>query len=169
MAFPALCRTSACAALTLLLAGCAAQGSFPSLAPRAVERIGDEEPVVRSPNIPANPELAARVAELLAVARRGGAAYEAALPGTARAVSAAGAAGSESWIEAQQALSRLEAARGPTAEALVQLDRLRSERARQPTSEADFAALLGAIETVESMAQEQKARIERLQASLSAI
>lgn len=169
MPFPSLCRTFACAALAVLLAGCAAQGSFPSLAPRAVERIDEEAPVTVQPNVPANAELTARVAELLAEARRGEAAFEAALPATVRAVSASGAAGSEPWIEAQQALSRLEAARGPTEEALAQLDRLRSERARQPTDEADFASLLAAIETVESLAQGQRARLETLRARLSAI
>lgn len=155
--------------LTVLLAGCAARGPFPSLAPRAVERLGDGKPAVIPPAIPSEPGLAARVAELAAEARRGQVAFEAAFPAAAASVGRAGATASESWVVAQQAISRLEAARGPTLIALAQLDRLGVERASRPTSPADFQALLAALDSVAAMARAQTARIDRLRNALSPI
>lgn len=162
-------RFSLLSASLLLLAGCAAQGGFPSLAPRAVERIADEEPVTAAPVVPADAALRGLVAELIADARRGQAAFEAALPAAASAVSGAGPAGSEGWIAAQQAISRLEAARAPTTIALAALDRLRVERASRPINPADLQALLAAMETVTELARQQHARVDELRGSLSPI
>jgi hypothetical protein len=156
-------------ALLALAAGCAPEGSFPSLAPRAVERLSGEEPVRAQPSVPADPALSAEVAEILERARRGQTDFEAALPAARSAVARAGAPGSDAWVEAQQAVSRLEGARAETAAAVTQLDSLSIERAASPTNAADFQALLGAVEIAQSLADAQKAEIDRLQGQLRPI
>ena len=150
----------------LVLAGCAAEGPFPSLQPRPVEKLSMDEPVREVPVVAADLGLAARTAELLAEARRGQREFEAVLPAARARVRAAGAAASESWIEAQQAVSRLEAARALTVTALAQLDELAIERAARPTNAGQFQALLAAQEAAEELAQSQQAEIARLQAAL---
>ena len=154
------------AALLALAAGCAPQGSYPSLAPRPGERLSTDEPVRVRPEVAADPALAAEVAELLARARRGEAAFQAALPAARAGVARGGAAGSDSWIEAQQAVSRLEGARAETAAALALLDSLSIERAARPTNTADFQALLSAVDTAQALANAQKAEIDSLRGRL---
>lgn len=154
----------------LLLGGCAAQGDFPSLAPRAVESINyDEEPVREVPAVAPDPALAAQIAALLEQARQGQSAFEAALPAARASVGSAGAAASESWIAAQMAISRLESARGPTALALAELDQLALAHANRPINEGDFERLMAVVESVRAFAVAQKAEIERLRAALSAL
>lgn len=152
------------------MAGCAPQGSFPSLAPRAVEKADLNPPAPPPPpTVASDPALAARLAQLVDQARQGDAAFEAELPKARAAVEKAGAAGSDSWVVAQEAVSGLEAARAPTAAALTELDRLGVERgvAGTPTSASDQAAIAGAIETLRTMAQKQKEEIDRLAGRLS--
>jgi hypothetical protein len=158
-------------ALALPLAACASEGPFPSLAPRAVEK--EEAPVQAAPPAPvaADPRLAALLAELRARAREGHNQFQGALPGVERAAASAGAAGSEAWVEAQLAVSRLEAARAPVVSALAELDALLLARSNQaaPTNDADLAALQAAVAEVQAMADRQDSDIDRLAASLSAI
>ena len=121
------------------LAACAAPGPYPSLEPREVERryaAGDPERVPEpAPDLPV---LGGDVGAMLAEARRGDADFEQAVA-TARPLAArAGPGGSESWIAAQQALSRAEAARAPTVQALADLDAY----AVAQTSGSDLAAAL---------------------------
>ena len=152
----------------LLLAACAPQGDFPSLAPRAIETAPDEPAEQPSPPpAPADPVLAARVEELLAEAEAGQRDFAGAAPAAETAVARAGASGSESWVAAQQAVSRLQAARGGTVEALAALDRLAVERANQPTNPNDFQSVQSAIERASALAQTQSAVISRLQARLT--
>ncbi|HWT13773.1 MAG TPA: hypothetical protein VN231_13550, partial [Allosphingosinicella sp.] len=94
-------------------------------------------------------------------------AFAEAYGGAEAAVAAGGARGSEGWIEAQQALSRLEAARQPTTHALGELDRLAVGRIDMATSEEDFAFLNDALAAVERMAAGQQERLERLRERLS--
>src|SRR6478752_7981612 len=95
---------AAVAGLGAALAGCAAPGPYPSLAPRPIEKMLGEPgvPPVVAP-LPDDPAVAARVASLLGEARAGDSAFRAALPAAAKAVRGAGAVGSDRWIEAQQA------------------------------------------------------------------
>ena len=88
------------------------------------------------------------------------------LPAARARVSGAGAAGSEGWIEAQQAISRLEAARAPTVTALAGLDRLAIERAAGPTNSDQYRILIGADETAAALAEGQQAAIDRLRGAL---
>lgn len=168
---------------TPLLGACAAQSEFPSLAPRAVERDltggsapadcpGAEDvaaPVAEAPPPPVNPDpqLGTRVAELLAAARQGQAEFAEALPAADRAAARAGAAGSESWIAAQQEISRLEAARARTVDALAELDALAIRRSDASVSEPDYQAVLAATEEVRALAQTQQAELDRMAGRVS--
>lgn len=174
--------------LTLALAGgCAAPGPYPSLAPRAAEfglpggsaLIGCPVPrdpaaalagaaVQATPAVPSDPELRRRVAELLATARAGQAAFAAALPQAERRAASAGAPSSDAWVEAQQELSRLEAARARTAEALAELDALGLRPAAGPAvNEEDYAAILAAAGEVQALARAQDEAIARVSGQLA--
>lgn len=158
----------AVAAAGLALAGCRAAGPFPSLAQRSGERdLSTAEPVRPAPEVARDPALAARIAELERLARQGERDFEAALGPAQAAAGAAGAANSESWISAQEAISRLEAARAETSRALAELDQLALRRADLPTDAEDHSALLAALDRVEALAAGQQSRIDRLRAAVS--
>lgn len=149
-----------------LLAGCAPKGAFPSLGVRPVEQLSFDEPAREAPVVAEDRELTGRIAELSGRASRGQSNFAALLPPARSLASAAGAMGSESWIEAQQALSRLEAARALTISALAELDRLVIERAARPTNAGQYQELGNALERANSLAQAQQAEVDRLRASL---
>lgn len=123
------------AGISSVIGGCAADtSSYPSLARRAVEQHSD---VVAS--TPATPPVPAPVSAPLAEAIRGlggdadraDVAFRALLTTSSAVISSGiGAAdGSEEWAEANVALSRLEAVRGPAVLALAEIDRLAIEQA----------------------------------------
>lgn len=126
-------RSIAIAALPLLAACATADGKYPSLAIRDVERAQgqftpvpaaplDVPPVIASPSGP----LAGRLAELGTAAAASHKAFLASAPTATRlANAAAGAAiGSDGWAAAQVALADLDSARSATAVALADLDTL---------------------------------------------
>jgi hypothetical protein len=157
-----------------LLGACAPSGSFPSLAPRAAERAaatpapGDQAAAEPAPPA-ADPSLIARLDQLVAAAREGQQAFGPALVSAEAAIARAGAPRSESWIEAQLALSRLEAARSPSVAAQGDLDSLALERtqAGAPPNEADSAAIAAAAEQIKSLVAAQNEQLARLSARLS--
>ncbi|MET0248622.1 MAG: hypothetical protein ABW164_02710 [Sphingobium sp.] len=120
-------------AIALLLSGCAGgagQGSYPSLARRAVENAPVAAPAAAPLPVAADPSLDAEVARHLAQAEAGGNAFDkgyAAAERAARAASAA-AVSSEPWIAAQLAISGLESARNDSVSALASLDTLYVQR-----------------------------------------
>jgi hypothetical protein len=156
-----------------LLGACAQSGSFPSLAPRAAERAagapaaGGQAAAEPAPPA-ADPALGARLDQLVAAARQGQQAFGTALVPTEGAIARAGAARSESWIEAQLALSRLEAARSPSVTAQADLDAVVRERngGGAPPSEADAAAIAVAAEQIGSLVAAQNEQLARLSAHL---
>jgi hypothetical protein len=149
--------------LAASLAGCAAQGDYPSLAPRPAEREDwTEEPVHAAPAVAADPALRTQIAALLARAREGERAFAADLPAAERATAHIGPQGSDSWVEAQQAISRVEAARSRTDEAAAELHQLRLQRTGQPTSSADLAAIDAAIAEVATLTERQQQRFDRI-------
>ena len=150
----------------LLVAGCASGGDFPSLAPRPVEQLSMEEPIRVDPPVASDPALRSRIADLLARARAGDAAFERAYARAAPLARAAGGANSDSWVQAQEAISRAEVARTETTVALADLDRLAIERADAPTSEADHAALMEAQQFAQALANDQHRRLEGLRSRL---
>jgi hypothetical protein len=150
------------AMLAVCLAGCVSQGPFPSLAPRPAEQEDwSEEPVHAAPVVADDAALRGRIAALLAQAHDGERAFDADVPAAERAAAHVGAVGSDSWIEAQQAISRLQASRGRTDEAATELHQLRLTRSGQPSSAADLAALDAAIQEVGAIAERQQRRMDR--------
>ncbi|MFL6844239.1 MAG: hypothetical protein ACJ8ER_05090 [Allosphingosinicella sp.] len=156
-------------ALLALLAACAAPGPYPSLAPRPAEKAyaeGDEE---RQPTAqPDDPALAGEIDRLTAEARAGGGAFDSALGPAQAAVAAAGPSGSDSWVEAQEKISRVEAARARTTAALADLDAFAVERAKAGTlSPGDDARLHSALAEIQALADAQAAHLRRLEESLT--
>lgn len=157
-----------CAAAALLLAGCVSEGPFPSLAPRPEEsNFTTAEPVSSAPVASDDAQLRARIAAQVAQSLEGLTAFDAAYSAADRATAAAGNQSSESWVEGQQALSRLEAARNRTTTARAELDRIALERADLPTSEADLQMLDRALAEAERIALNQQVRLDQLRARLS--
>jgi hypothetical protein len=149
-------------------AACAPPGPYPSLEPRPIEKAlaaSEEEPVAA---VPADqPALPARIAALLGEARRGAAEFDAALPAAQAAAAGAGAPESDSWVEAQQALSRLEASGAMTGKALADLDALAlSETQARVLSPGDIERLEAAVREAQALAARQKAEAARIQARI---
>ena len=147
---------------TALLAGCITHGPWPSLAPRPDEGLTIEEPVREPPQIADDSALRVRINNLVAEARAGNAAFERDYDDAARTAARAGAEGSDSWMAAQQAFSRVEAARGRTGDAVAELHQLAVSRAGQPISPGDQAALEAAIDQADAVAAAQQARVNRI-------
>lgn len=149
----------------LCVAGCATGGAFPSLAPRAVEQLSFEEPIVVDPPVAADPALRSRAAALLAEARSGDGAYETAFAQALPRVRASGAVGSDSWVQAQEAISRVEAARGVTTTALANLDLLVAEQSDDPVNDETWAEIEQMRDAARALAAEQTRRLDQLKAS----
>ena len=151
-----------------LLAACAPAGPFPSLAMRPEERlVSVGEPRRPTVEAPEDPALRQRAASLLAEGRSGQRQFDADLPAAERATRSPGRMGSDSWVSAQQALSRLEASRSQTTTALAALDQLTTERADLPTNPADQAFLVEAMAELERIAGAQQSRIDGLRSRVS--
>lgn len=148
--------------------GCAAPGPYPSLAPRPAEKAYADDSEERKPiPRPDDPALAGAIDGLLAEAEAGAAEFDSAFPAAQAAASAAGAAGSDAWIEAQQALSRLEAARARTTAAQADLDRLAVERASAGIlGQSDSERLRRATAEIQALADAQADRLQHLGQSL---
>ena len=156
----------------LLLSACAApQAGEPSLAPRAAEAIDPRVPIPSDVVAgPADPALTARIADLMAQVRSGDAGFQSAAQDAERLAAGAGPAQSESWIEAQQALSALVAARAPVTQAIADLDALAANRlaASGGILPGDLAAIQAATTEAGAIGQRQADTIDRLQARLGA-
>ena len=163
-------RASIAAVIALGLSACAPVGGpFPSLQPRAAEAIDPRVPVPVAVNDrPVTPALASRLAELLGQARSGDGEFRPLAEQAQRLAADAGAAQSESWIVAQQALSAAVAARGPTARALGDIDALGANRLQTQggLSPADLAAIQEAGAEVGAIDQRQAAVVEDVQRRL---
>ena len=151
-------------AAAFVLTGCAADGAFPSLAVREAERVyAAGDPLQTTPDAPNRAGLGGRIAELLAAGGAGEDAFGRALAAAQPLAARSGAPGSESWIAAQQAISRAEAARAVTTRALGDLDQYSTEQARQgPLSTADFQRLTDALARLQAQAERQRQAVERL-------
>jgi hypothetical protein len=122
-------RTPAAIIPVLLLSACASGNAPPSLLPRAAEAIDPRIAVVKPMNDrPVDPALAGHLAELVSQARSSDATFQSAAAEARRLAEAAGAAQSETWIAAEQALTRAIAARDATVHALGDIDALGADR-----------------------------------------
>jgi hypothetical protein len=143
--------------------------TVPSLAPRAAENIDPRVPVDDGAvQMPVDAALAARLAELVGIARQGDSAFAAAAGEAQRLTAAAGAPQSESWVVAQQAVSAAVAARGPTARALGDIDALAAAALvkRGGIGPSDLAAIEGAAAEVGAIDRRQAGTIDALQRRL---
>jgi hypothetical protein len=152
------------------LAACSSSGGpFPSLQPRAAERIDPRVPVERPMNDrPATPALAARLDALVAQARSGEDAFNGATTAAERLAANAGRPQSEGWIAAQEALSAAVSARHPVAEALAAIDALGADKLQAQAGLApnDLAAIQEAASAVGAIDRAQAARIAAIQQRL---
>lgn len=112
-----------------MLAGCNDRRDYPLLGQRPIEREPSALPPSPPPAAPTDVARNARAAALAELARQGDAGFvrlaEATCDNIARGLGAG--QGSEAWIAAQQALSSLQAARGPVQSAAAELDRLMTD------------------------------------------
>src|SRR5688500_2142771 len=136
-------------AASLVLSGCMAEGPFPSLAQRDIERQPLSEPVRPIPIVADDAALRATLSELTRIARQADSDFSTAVGIAGSAARSAGGPGSDSWVVAQEQLSRAEAARAGTTRAMGDLDRLALDRSNLPTSPTDQAALAAARTEVE--------------------
>jgi hypothetical protein len=156
--------------IVLALSACATPGGpYPSLQPRAGEAVDPRLPVDRPINDrPVTPALAARLAELIAQAHAGDAAFAAAASQAERLAAGAGAPQSEGWIAAQEALTAAIAAAGPTRAALGDIDGIGATALQTQGGIApnDLAAIKSAAAEVAAIDQRQAARITAIQQRL---
>lgn len=159
-------RALACT-LILLAAGCATGGEFPSLAPRPVEQLSFEEPVRVDPPVAPDAALRARAGALVAQAREGDRAFEGAHAAALPRIRAPGATGSDSWIQAQEAISRVEAARGATTGTLTEFDAWLVELADEPVNAELWAEIAEDRAAISALVDEQRQRLDSLKSSVS--
>ena len=154
----------------LALSSCSTPGGpYPSLQPRAGEAVDPRVPAARPMNDrPVTPALASRLAELIAEAHQGDAAFEPAADQAQKLANAAGPAHSESWIAAQEALTAAIAARGPTSNALADIDTLGATALQSQGGLApnDLAAVKRAGAEAGAIDQRQAARVKAIQGRL---
>ena len=151
-----------------LLAGCASDGGdrFPSLAPRAAETRGFEEPAAPPPAaIRPDPALDARIAAVSAQAGERMRTFKTARAAAAAKVSGAGAAGSEAWLNAQVALGELDVARAAAGEDVTTLEQLAADRA--VAGEPPYPALDAALAEARARQDAVGAAIGELNGKLS--
>lgn len=158
-AFAALALT-ACATSTV---------NEPSLARRPAEAIDPRLPIPPNPTLgPVDATLAARLGVLIRDGKAGAAEFDRELGNAQRSVQAAGAAQSESWILAQQALSALEAAQAGTTRALADIDELTAGKIQGSggLTAADLAAVEAASAELRMIGERQAQAMTSLAARL---
>ena len=154
----------------IALAGCTQSSTkYPSLLPRPIEAQSLNEPVPSpAPSPAATPDAAldAKVAAIRSGAEDNGRRFAtAAQDAEAKVAVARGVKeGSDAWLEAQIALSGLEALRAPSLDALQALEALAIER--DAAGQSSYPPLDDAVARVEALATAQQQRIETLEKAL---
>ena len=154
----------------MLLSACASGNAPPSLLPRAAEAIDPRIPVVKPMNDrPVDPALAAHLAELVTQAQSSDAEFQPAAAEAQRLAETAGEAQSESWILAEQALTRAIASRDPTVHALGDIDALGANRLQANSGLApnDLEAIKHAGAEVGAIDDRQARTIKAIQEQLA--
>lgn len=149
-----------------LLAGCASNADFPSLAPRPIEA-GAKEAATAPLPAGVDAGLAQRLAAIAQAGEAGHRSFieEATAARSAVAQASGAATGSEHWVAAQTAYSRADSARGVLLSALADLDAVRREQIDSPNA----ANLVAAAETaarLEALAREEESAMAELAAKL---
>lgn len=156
----------------LAISGCAMTPSGPSLAPRAVEQLTAQAPTPQPlpPPIPEDASQQQRVAALLAQARDGNARFKAQLA-TAEQLAETGVSapmGGEAWVQAQEALSRVEDARSPIAQSLADLDALQIAAAQNGIAPDSAQLLADAVNEVTALDRSEDEALRSLRSRFSA-
>jgi hypothetical protein len=156
--------------LFVFASGCTAPGTFPSLNPRPIEAKAADllnepapKPIVLAPS---DPVVARQIDAAMKMAQDSIAPFDAAAARAEKAVSAAGAAESESWVAAQMAVSDAEQARAGAKSALADLDSLLQRQISTGPS-ADLAPLQQAIRDVVALDARQTDRMATLLGGLN--
>jgi hypothetical protein len=160
----------ACLPLILLITACAKVDDYPSLAKRPFETGGVDighAPAVSAPAIASDTALPARLAGIVARARGGEAAFTSEYSIAERLVTAASGSspGSDAWVGAQLAITRLEPLRSPAQSELVAMDD-ESRKLISGVSDTDQARIEAARATVLQISEAQTAQVQRLIARL---
>lgn len=141
---------------------------YPSLAPRAVEKLGFAEPEVPVVEAKPDPALDAKIAEfgtrLDRIAKGFG--DDAAKAEAAGARARGKAVGSDAWLDAQTALAQLDDWRAQTSSLLSDIDVIAADRAAK--LEPAYPALGALRARVATESERQIATIDRLSAALPA-
>ena len=157
--------------LIVLAPACSTGPSIePSLAPRAAEAIDPRVPIAAEvPHGTLDAGLVDQLSALVGSVRGALPEFQAREAEAGRLAAAAGPMASESWIAAQQALSRLVEQYGVTTRAAADIDRLASARLAQRRwiEPADREAIAAASAEVAAISQSQAAAIERLTGQLA--
>ena len=154
-----------------LAAGCSITSSpEPSLAPRAAEAIDPRLPI--PDEVPAgtvDPALAIRLSALVAQAQAAVPAFETQEAAAGRLADAAGPMGSESWIAAEQSLSRLVEQHGVATRAAADINALAGAQldGQRWIPPADREAIAAPAAQVAAISDRQIAAIDRLKARLA--
>jgi len=144
--------------------------SEPSLAPRAAESIDPRLPIPDTvPTGPVNAELAARLNALVETARAAAPQFNVQESEATRLADSAGPMASESWIAAQQALSRLVKQHGVATRAAGDIDALAANRleGQHWIRPSDREAIAAAAAEVGSINNAQAEAIRRLNSQLA--
>ena len=155
--------------LSVLAACSAPAGPYPTLAPRAGEAIDPRVPVEKPVIVNApSATLQAQLANLIAEAQAGDAAFNAAASAAERAASGAGGPGSEGWVQGQQALSAAQAARVRTTRALGDIDAIAAASLQNTggMQAGDLIAVQQAAAAVADIDRRQAERLKAIQARL---
>jgi hypothetical protein len=158
------------AALPLAAACAMTTSTEPSLAPRAAEAIDPRLPVPGDVSAgTVDPALAGRLSALVAEVNSSVPAFEAREAEASRLAAGAGPEASESWIVAEQALSRLVEQYGVTTRAAADIDALASSRldGQRWIAPADREAISAAAAEVASIGARQAGAIDRLKEQLA--
>ena len=145
-------------------------GPEPSLAPRAAEAI---DPRVAIPSdVPmgtVDPALAGRLAALVGEAHAAAPEFAALRADANRLADAAGPAPSESWIAAQQGLSRLVGQHGVTARVAADIDEIAATQIKNQRwiAPADREAIAAAAAEVRAISEAQSNAIQQIRERLS--
>ena len=155
--------------LPFTAAGCAeGRDGFPSLAPRAIEQKGFEEPEVAAPApIAADPALDKDIADagvtLAEIARRFDAAVRTA--GSRAAAARGSGAGSDAWLDAQTALAELDSIQAGATDLLSSLEDRAMARAAELAS--PYPALDAAVARARATVEAQRVKIRTIAAGLA--
>ena len=142
----------------------------PSLAPRAAESIDPRVPIPDMvPTGSVNADLAVRLNTLVEATRAAAPAFNAQESEATRLAASAGPIASESWIAAQQALSRLVEQHGVTTRAAGDIDALAANRLQgqhwiRPSDREAIAAAAAEVGTINNA---QAEAIQRLTSQLA--